>query len=96
MLEQQQQAYKVEGVDESEPAVDMRKRKARDGEEVSGRRGKLGKARLTGRRVEATPTRRSKRPKHPAKSARTRLCISLRSPTTSPKTSSSIPSPGTV
>lgn len=35
MLEQQQQAYKVAGVDESEPAVDLRKRKARDGEEVS-------------------------------------------------------------
>ena len=36
MLEQQQQAYKVAGVDEHEPAVDMRKRKAGDEGDVSG------------------------------------------------------------
>ena len=34
MLEQQQQAYKVQGVDENEPAVDLRK--PADAEEVSG------------------------------------------------------------
>lgn len=34
LMEQQRQAYKVEGVDESEPAVDLRKRKA-EGQDVS-------------------------------------------------------------
>ena len=33
MVEQQRQAYKVEGVDEEAPAIDPRKRKA-DGDEV--------------------------------------------------------------
>ena len=30
--EKQQQAYKVAGVDENEPAVDLKKRKAQDGD----------------------------------------------------------------
>lgn len=35
MLAQQQEAYKVAGVDEHAPAMDPKKRKAADGEEVS-------------------------------------------------------------
>ena len=34
MLEQQQQIYKVAGVDESAPAMDLRKRKAIEEDEV--------------------------------------------------------------
>lgn len=35
MVEQQRQAYKVAGVDEEAPALDPRKRKANDAEDVS-------------------------------------------------------------
>lgn len=36
-LEKQQLAYKVEGVDENAPAVDLRKRKAQDGDDSNVR-----------------------------------------------------------
>ena len=35
MIERQQEAYRVAGVDETEPAVDPRKRKVVDAEQVS-------------------------------------------------------------
>ena len=48
MLEQQQLAYRVQGVDETEPAMDLRKRKAAETREVSYQCDPRRKAQLMG------------------------------------------------
>ncbi len=72
-MERQQEAYKVAGVDEAEPALDPRKRKAADSEDVRHMNHARGTLPLTNRRLREMGMSRSTGPKRHVPRRRTML-----------------------